>query len=130
MNAFDLKPVLLDHHPSIFAVETDPPLYVPAKPLTEKALCDWIGSASAGERIQYHQGLLLVDRSASQSTYPVKEQKRIRAVAERAWRACELGLVHLVSRRIAPFVFAYIAVRSLRQPTALRLREQPGITTH
>jgi hypothetical protein len=130
MNAFDLKPVLLDHHPGIFAVESDPPLIIPAKPLTEKALCDWIGSASAGERIQYHQGLLLVDRSASQSTYPVKEQKRIRAVAERAWRACELGLIHLVSRRIAPFVFAYIAVRSLRSPAAPRQREQLSITTH
>jgi hypothetical protein len=130
MNAFDLKPVLLDHHPSIFAAESDPPLYIPAKPLTEKALCDWIGSAAAGERIQYHQGLLLVDRSATQSTYPVKEQKRIRAVAERAWRACELGLIHLVSRRIAPFVFAYIAVRSLRSPTAPRLREHLSVTTH
>jgi hypothetical protein len=130
MNAFDLKPVLPDHHPGIFAVETNPPLYIPAKPLTEKALCDWIGSATAGERIQYHHGLLLVDRSASQSTYPVKEQKRIRSVAERAWRACELGLVHLVSRRIAPYVFAYIAVRSLRTPTAPRLREQPSPTSH
>lgn len=130
MNAFDLTPVLTRTDPGFVLADIDRPLYVPTKPLTEGALCDWIATSVAGERIQYHRGLLLVDRSDANSTLPVKERKRVHALAKRAWTACELGLVHLVSRRIAPFVFAYIAVRSLMAPTATQIREQLRSTTH
>ncbi len=130
MNAFDLNHVLSRTTPGLLAADLERPLMVPSKPLTEGALCDWIASSVAGERIQYHQGLLLVDRSDANSTFPAKERQRIHALARRAWRACELGLVHLVSQRIEPFVFAYIAVRSLLPSKPTQIRGQLRSTAH
>ena len=95
MNAFDSPRVLSQCEPNVLAANRERPLYLPATPLTEAALCDWIAQALPGERLQYHEGLLLVDRSEANSPYPPKERQRIDAVAKRAWRACELGLVHL-----------------------------------
>lgn len=106
------------------------PLYVPATPLTDSTLCDWIATALPGERLQYHQGLLLLDRSATTSPYPPKERLRIHAVAKRAWQACELGLVHLVSQRLEPFVFRYLAVRTRMTPKASDVRLQLRTPAH
>ena len=120
MNAFDPTPVLSQNDPDPCANT----LFVPTQPLTEGALCDWIANSMAGERLQYHQGLLLLDRSAGPSPYPAKERQRIHAVAKRAWHACELGLVHLVSQRIEPFVFRYIVIRARMTPLASQARKQ------
>ncbi len=87
-------------------------VYVPTAAPTEANLCDWIASASAGNAIQYHEGLLLRDRSEVASEFPTKERARIHAVARRAWIACELGLVHLFSQRIDEDRYRYLAVRS------------------
>lgn len=87
-------------------------LYIPDEPLTEAALCDWIAQALVGEAIQYHEGFLLLDRSAQLSPFPTKERNRIHAVARRAWIACELGLVHLFSRSVGPSHYRYLAVRA------------------
>lgn len=130
MNVFDLTPILPENVPSLLATDRARPLYVPATPLTEATLCDWIAQALPGERLQYHQGLLLVDRSEANSPYPPKERQRIHAVAKRAWHACELGLVHLVSQRTAPFEFAYIAVRARMTPLASQVRKQLGTPAH
>jgi len=112
------------------AVEFETPLYVPTTPLTDSTLCDWIATALPGERLQYHQGLLLLDRSATTSPYPPKERQRIHAVAKRAWLACELGLVHLVSQRVDPFVFRYLAVRTRMTPKAADVRLQLRTPAH
>ena len=130
MNAFDPTAALSSGEQSLFAAELEPPLYVPPTPLTEATLCDWIATALPGERLQYHQGLLLLDRSATTSPYPPKEQQRIQAVAKRAWHACELGLVHLVSQRVAPFVFRYLAVRARMTPKASDVRQQLRTPAH
>lgn len=87
-------------------------VYVPTVAPTEANLCDWIASAAAGNAIQYHEGLLLRDRSEVASEFPTKERARIHAVARRAWIACELGLVHLFSQRIDEDRYRYLAVRS------------------
>ena len=87
-------------------------VYVPTASPTEANLCDWIASATAGNAIQYHEGLLLRDRSETASEFPTKERARILAVARRAWIACELGLVHLFSQRIEEDRYRYLAVRS------------------
>lgn len=94
-------------------------VYVPTVALSEGNLCDWIAGASVGHCIQYHEGLLLRDRSETSSTHPAKERARIHAVARRAWIACELGLVHLFSQRVGEDHYRYLAVRSsskLRPP--------------
>ena len=116
--------------PCLPSVEFEPSLYVPAIPLTDSTLCDWIATALPGERVQYHQGLLLLDRSATTSPYPTKERLRIHAVAKRAWQACELGLVHLVSQRVEPFVFRYLAVRTRMTPKASDVRQQLRTPAH
>lgn len=130
MNAFDVSHVLSCSDPGRLDPEMERPLYVLSKPVTEEALCDWIATAVAGERLQYHQGLLLLDRSHANSSFPSKERQRINAVAHRAWRACELGLVHLVSQRLEPFVFRYIAIRSRMTPKKSQIREQLRTLAH
>lgn len=100
-------------------------LYVPRLPLTEADLCDWIAAAKPGDTIQYHAGLLILDRSPRFSRHPNRERKRIDAVARRAWIACELGLVHLFSRSVGPGDYRYLAVRS-RTPALADLLQARG----
>ena len=130
MNAFDPTAVLSQNVQSLLAAVCERPVYLPAKPLTEAALCDWIAQALPGERLQYHQGLLLVDRSESSSPCPPKERQRIHAVAKRAWHACEVGLVHLVSERVEPFVFRYLVIRARMTPDVSQVRKQLRTTAH
>ena len=89
-------------------------LHRTSKPLTETALCEWIATAQVGESLQYHEGLLWRDRSQTDSTLTAKERARIHATACRAWIACEQGLVHLFSVRIADGRYRYLAIRSGR----------------
>jgi hypothetical protein len=87
-------------------------VHVPPVPLTEAGLCDWIASALVGQSIQYHEGLLLLDRSAVASDLSTKDRTRVHSVARRAWIACELGLVHLFSMKVGDSHYRYIAIRS------------------
>ena len=109
-------------------------VYVPAASPTEANLCDWIASASVGNTIQYHEGLLLRDRSEVASGFPTKERARIHAVARRAWIACELGLVHLFSQKVDDDHYRYLAIRSnslLKAPDIRsRLRTAQATATH
>ncbi len=130
MNAFDPTSVLSQNEPNCPATDCAHSLYVPATRPTEAALCDWIAQALPGDCFPYHQGLLLVDRSEANSPYPPKERQRIDAVAKRAWRACELGLVHLVSERVEPFVFRYLVIRARMTPDASQVRKQLRTTAH
>jgi hypothetical protein len=100
------------------------PIYVPPVPLHEAGLCEWFASAQVGQCIQYHEGHLATDRSQALSELPIKECQRLHAVARRALIACELGLVHLFSIRVAPFKFRYIAMRSRTTLTPPQIRTQ------
>ncbi len=99
-------------------------LYKPAVSLTEGGFCDWIANAMVGQSIEYHEGFLLLDRSETVSELPTKERARLHAVARRAWIACELGLVHLVSLKVEEGRYRYIAVRSTStlKPPEIRTR--------
>ena len=99
-------------------------VYVPATPLHEPSFCDWIAGALVGQSIQYHEGLLLVDRSETASALHTKDRARLHAVARRAWIACELGLVHLFSLKVSDGHYRYIAVRSSSAltPPEIRIR--------
>ena len=88
------------------------PVYIPIEKLSETNLCDWVASALVGHCIQYHEGLLLRDRSETNSDLTTKDRARIHAVARRAWIACELGLVHLFSKRVGDDHYRYLAMRS------------------
>jgi hypothetical protein len=88
------------------------PVYVPIEKLSEANLCDWVDSALVGHCIQYHEGLLLRDRSETSSDLTTKDRARIHSVARRAWIACELGLVHLFSQKVGDDHYRYMAMRS------------------
>ena len=88
------------------------PVYVPIEKLSEANLCDWVASALVGHCIQYHEGLLLRDRSETSSDLITKDRARIHSVARRAWIACELGLVHLFSQKVGDDHYRYMAMRS------------------
>ena len=88
------------------------PVYVPIEKLSETNLCDWVASALVGHCIQYHEGLLLRDRSETSSDLTTKDRARIHSVARRAWIACELGLVHLFSQKVGDDHYRYMAMRS------------------
>ena len=100
------------------------PVYVPPEKLTETGLCDWMANALVGQSIQYHEGFLLLDRSDSGSGLLSKDRNRIHALARRAWIACELGLVHLFSLKVADGHYRYLAVRSANtfSPPEIRTR--------
>jgi hypothetical protein len=87
-------------------------VYVPPAALSETAFCDWIANALVGESIQYHEGLLFIDRSATTSTLTTQQRNRLHATARRAWIACELGLIHLFSQKVSDGHYRYIAVRA------------------
>ena len=88
------------------------PFYSPGVAVTEAILCDWVASAQIGHCIQYHEGLLLRDRSEISSDLSTKDRARIHSVARRAWIACELGLVHLFSQKVGDDHYRYLAMRS------------------
>ena len=88
------------------------PFYSPGAAVTEAILCDWVASAQVGHCIQYHEGLLLRDRSEISSELNTKERARLNSVARRAWIACELGLVHLFSQKVGDDHYRYLAMRS------------------
>ena len=99
-----------------------PPVYVPVEKLTEAAACDWIANALVGQSIQYHEGFLMMDRSDSGSGLSAKERSRLHSVARRMWIACELGLVHLFSLKVADCHYRYLAVRSANTLTPPEIR--------
>jgi hypothetical protein len=78
----------------------------------EAALCDWIAHAVPGALMIYFRGYLACDRMPSQSPFGDKDRKRLVAVANRALRAAEDGLVHLIQRRHGPQDYSCIAVKA------------------
>lgn len=97
---------------------------VPAQPLTEGELSDWIANAHVGESIQYHEGLLFIDRSPTTSPLGTQQRNRLHATARRAWIACELGLIHLFSQKVSDGHYRYIAVRASCRLTPRDIRSR------
>ena len=65
----------------------------------------WLETATRGKVLVYHIGYLPSDR-----TDPAIDRE-----AEDALKLFELGLVHLVQRRMDPFLYEYRMVRSSRR---------------
>lgn len=59
-------------------------------------------SMSHGQALVYHEGLLMRDRQTDDN---------VNAIALRAWRAHEAGVVALVQGRLGPGVCGYLAVK-------------------
>lgn len=79
-------------------------------PLTQTALCAWVGDASPGDQLVYHRGYLAIDTGADSLVGTPAERQELRRVANRAWQLAQDGVVHLVQRRHGEVDYAYLVV--------------------
>ena len=78
--------------------------------IDEIGFCAWVAQAAPGEVLVYHRGFLVVDTDKLLSSLARDAREGLRLLADAAFRAAELRLVHLVQARLGPDHFAYIAV--------------------
>jgi hypothetical protein len=83
----------------------------PIRPLTVGRFWSWLARAEPGAALEYHRGLLILDRSPS-SELSEDERRTVAKIADAALGAAEDGLVHLVQRRNGPFDFSYVAIKA------------------
>jgi hypothetical protein len=75
--------------------------------VTERFLRNWISSTKKGERLKYYEGLS-IGHDASRDNGKHYEITRIRDLMSRYQAE---GYIHIVQRRIGPFLFSYEAVK-------------------
>jgi hypothetical protein len=77
----------------------------------------WLQRAEPGACLEYHRGLLSLDRSPE---YDLSEERRrvLSRVANLALEAADRGQVHLVQRRNGELDFSYLAIKANRTPQA------------
>jgi hypothetical protein len=81
-----------------------------AASLTDIDFLAWITTAEPGAVLEYHCGFLCVDCAELVSKLDAGDRKRLLALSDVAARAERAGLVHLVQRRVAMDVFAYLSI--------------------
>ena len=89
-------------------VDNHLPTVIDRHPLTEAALCAWVGRAHPGDQLVYHRGFLSIDTAADSRFGTPAERKMLRLVADRAWQLAQDGVVHLLQRRDGPGEYTYI----------------------
>ena len=80
------------------------------RPLTETALCAWLGAAAPGDAIVYHRGALARQLCPQLAYLPAEERIALARLANRAWKLAEAGLAHLVQRRHGYEDYEYLLV--------------------
>lgn len=93
----------------------------PQMPLTEAALCTWLGRAAPGDTITYHRGALARQICPQLHLLTEDERLRLAKLAARARYLADTGLAHLVQRRhgFEDFSYVLIARRRPRQTAFL-----------
>ena len=91
----------------------------PIRPLTAGRFWSWLARAEPGAALEYHRGLLILDRSPV-SELSEDERRTVAKIADAALAAAEDGLVHLMQCRHGPFDFSYIAIKARAWAGALR----------
>jgi hypothetical protein len=79
--------------------------------LSPAAFFAWLGRAEPGQRLAYHRGHLIWDRSPA-SDLAEDERRALAKVGDAVFAAAEGGRVHLVQRRHGPFDFSYLAIKA------------------
>src|SRR5262245_2546477 len=77
----------------------------------------WLQRAEPGACLEYHRGLLSLDRSPG-SNLSEERRRALSRVADLALGA-DRSQVHLVQRRNGPFDFSYLAIKASRGPHTL-----------
>jgi hypothetical protein len=83
----------------------------PIRPLTAGRFRSWLARAEPGAVLEYHRGLLILDRSPA-SELREDERRTVAKIADAVLSAAENRLVHLVQRRNGPFDFSYVAIKA------------------
>ena len=91
----------------------------PIRPLTAGRFWSWLARAEPGAVLEYHRGLLFLDRSPA-SELSEDERRTVAKIADAAVGAAENRLVHLVQRRNGPFDFSYVAIKAGQSPKACK----------
>jgi hypothetical protein len=78
----------------------------------------WLQRAEPGACLEYHRGLLSLDRSP-ESDLPEERRRAVSRIADLALDAAERKRVQLVQRRNGPFDFSYLAIKASRGPHTL-----------
>jgi hypothetical protein len=86
----------------------------PQTPLTEAALCAWLGAAAPGDAITYHRGSLARETCLSLNLLPPDERVRLARLSSRARKLAEAGLACLVQRRLGFEDYEYLLVARRR----------------
>ena len=85
-----------------------------AAPLTEAALCHWLGTAATGDAITYFRGALARSLCPQLALLEPPQRVIVAKVANRAWKLAEDGLAHLVQRRHGDEDFEYLLIARRR----------------
>jgi hypothetical protein len=94
-----------------------PPGQASALPFSVEAFRIWLRQAKPGDRIEYHQGFLTVDRSPT-SRFADHERRILTKLASTVLKAADASQVHLLQRRHGAGDYSYIAVRARRRAKA------------
>ena len=70
----------------------------------------WLSRAKPGERLEYHRGLLALDRAKGVSSLKEAERRKLTAVADHASALAGRGKVHLLQQRHGDADYSYWAV--------------------
>jgi len=84
--------------------------WLTVNPLSDIDFLAWIATAEPGAMLEYHRGFLCVDCAELVSKLGPSDRKRLLTLSDVAARAERAELVHLVQRRVATDVFAYLAI--------------------
>ena len=77
----------------------------------------WLARARRGERLEYHRGLLAIDRIKGTSALKDAERRKLAAVAGHAMALADVGELHLLQERHGDGDYSYWAVaRTLARP--------------
>ena len=79
-------------------------------PLSVAAIRTWLLRAEPGERLQYHRGLLALDRVKGTSCLREAERRRLAAVADHASALAGQGKLHLLQERHGYADYSYWAI--------------------
>jgi hypothetical protein len=78
--------------------------------LSAAALSAWVTRASPGERLEYHRGLLAIDRTKGTSALNESARRKLASVADHARALAEAGKLHLLQERYGDRDYSYWAV--------------------
>ncbi len=92
--------------------------------LRERAFGRWLGNARGGERIEYHRGVLAIDRESRISTLAEQHRQELVRIADRVMALAKKGRVLLLQERRGTDDFSYVAVMARKKRAAGIVRKR------